>query len=322
MAYARSSRKKSLELITERLPMLIRHYPQEEINTLNIFYEILKNLQADTEEQRKDYYKKIEKFDKTQVRKTAGMGQRDTYLESPFLWAVSTFLYNSRRLLTNAEFHADEFYRYVMQCLKGRNGKMGFLTLIRNKTPLLDMKWEKLQYTLHEIYDPLGEAEIQALTEIYLKVKTNSLDMLNSDKLFQMIKSTVPLRRKKLFKLFGRLESKIGYILNLDIFEISIVIVIFRIENEQTIDAIDHALQLSEGATILSEGYLSRFREWPDYYLLFSTVPQRAINRFTNFFQELEEEGVLQIRSTHTIIGGKNGVVDSLALYKARKGWE
>jgi len=203
MKYSTASDRKFLELVLKHSRDYIQVYPKNEQNYLNEFIEILKKVDTDLEESRKELYKEIHSYVNRYIHS-------NDYLEYSFLWFTIDYFLGASRYLTLPSYYSDTFYSYLIFHL--RNKPFGFFNLIRNQTPLKSKIWEDLQRESLKLPIKLSEEEINLLNIIYMILPSLRLEDFSGHHLSKKIKLATPsIKTRNIYPILTMLDSNLEF---------------------------------------------------------------------------------------------------------------
>ncbi|MFX0124556.1 MAG: hypothetical protein ACFFAE_13070 [Candidatus Hodarchaeota archaeon] len=312
MAYQRKMWKRFMKTILALLPNHISKYPTSNQIILNEFLYVLQHYEVDTQETRKKIFEHFNEFN-DRYRTS------EKLLTQPFLWFVNSYFTNASKLLSVASFHADDFYEYLVRQLRGDSTTKGVFQLIRESTPLADLKWEELQYACNRLSVPLTSEEVQALETIHtLSMETGiiALDQRNiKTNVFNRIKS--PSLSKKFENLLLRLDSRWLLRFNTSAFDLELLFFHFQLDESTSLrDIIDFH---DPSNTTLCNSSVYWVRGFHDMYCGILVVPAKFVERLQRYLQKCHSRAQLVLHELTKINTSQLSV--SFHLYQVSKGW-
>ncbi len=301
-----------METILSQLPSYIKKYPPSDQVILNDFLSSLQLYLVDTQADRNQlntrFKELILKYHKNQE-----------YYDLPFLWFAESYLSNSSRLLSLASFHADDFYRYLVNHLRGYSSTKGVFQLIAEGTSLSDLAWEQLQYTCMKLSIPLTSEELHVLETVLTLCNEDGINALN----FAHIKSTVMNRfksiriSKKLPQLFSKLNAFWSLHFFPPAFDLELLYVHFQLRESSSLkEIIDFQ---NPANTTLDYSFIYKIRDFPNMYYGILVIPTQFLESLLDYLQYCERQGQLILHEVTKIITSRRSI--SLALYQSYKGW-
>ncbi len=203
MKYSNASDRKFLKLVLKHSKDYIKEYPKNEQNYLNEFIEILKKVDTDLEESRKELHKEIHRYINLHI-------DSNDYLEYSFLWFTVDYFLGASRYLTLPSYYSDTFYNYLIFHL--RNKPIGFFNLIRNQTSLKSEIWEDLQRESLKLPVKLSDEEINLLNIIYMILPSLRLEDFSGHHLSKKIKLPIPsIKTRNIYPILTMLDSNLEF---------------------------------------------------------------------------------------------------------------
>lgn len=301
-----------MKTILSQIPVYIARYPPSDQIILNEFISILQFYEVDTQETRRQLFEYFGEF-QTKYR------NNEQLLTQPFLWFVESYFINASKLLSVASYHADEFYEYLVKQLRGYSDTKGVFQLIRDCTPLTDLKWEQLQYACNRLSVPLKSEELHALETIHnlsLETGTNALDQRYiKTNIFNTVKS--PTLPKRLENLFLRLDSRWLLRFYVPAFDLELLFFQFQLNESTSLrEIIDFQNPTN---TTLCNSSVYWIRGFRNMYCGILVVPAKFVDTLQRYFQKCHSKTQLILHELTKINTSRLSV--SLLPYQATKGW-
>ena len=296
-----------------QLPIHINDYPPNEKELLEDFFTVINAYQVDTQTSRANFSLKVENFIKN-YRPT------NIYLQFPFMWFAIQFLENANRLLPTATFFAEEFYEYIVDHFRGISGSRGLFHLIREKTPLNDMEWEKLQYALAKFRTPLNSEQYQIVNLIISTLPKGKIYNLNKELFSEYIRrnSHIKHRRLDLKRFFTLIDARWMLQFNLRSLGTKRAICKFQLEGEITInDFIDFT---DPKKYIIRASQIYQIRKTSNMFIGILIFPEGFDTQLMNHLNKLVEERKILLLEYSIIKESLRAT--SFVHYKENKGWE
>ena len=118
------------EVINKLPPYIAQYKSPDDQKMLMNFLTLLKSCDTNTDFKRSTLLNEIYTFYREQRSKKA-------YIVLPFLWFVVSYFDNAHLLLEVADYHAKDFFEYLMRSLRGSSDVKGVFKLIQKATPLM-----------------------------------------------------------------------------------------------------------------------------------------------------------------------------------------
>ncbi len=311
MAYQRESWKRFIEIVLTKIPTFIEKYPPKSQTILNDFFRVIKYHEKAAFD-RKELSNQFNSFNEKYYRS-------DEYIETAFLWFAIEYLKNAIRLLSIADFHADNFYQYLTTFLKGNSNITGIFHLISKETPLFDLKWEKLQYACSKLQFSLSSEQLHYLKSLYTLVSETEPKFFDPRRLKYSVESLVKSSgtSRNLSNLLTQLEAQWNYWLSPTAFGLSNVYVQFQLEESVSLkEIIDHR---NLNNTTLTNSRIFQIRNSPGLYAGFLVIPTIFTDQLIRYFNICEKGKKLVIKELDTIKNIRFSA--SLNLYQNNRGW-
>jgi hypothetical protein len=135
----------------------------------------------------------------------------EEYLSIPFFWFLDSFYENSEIALKISSFHADLFFDYILNTLKGSSSRYkGMFHLLKEGIPLNDLQWETLQYECSKLRIPLKEYQLEILKFTYGLLEISPVQLLRKGKLRNSLLQSFnrPKLSSELSRFFRLLNAK------------------------------------------------------------------------------------------------------------------
>jgi hypothetical protein len=294
------------------LPTSLQKYSPEEQELITEFLNILQHFEVNTSQKRETLIGLMNSYNDKYYP------NHEKYLSLPFLWFTIDYFNIARRILNAAGFYPARFYKYLVQHFRGDSQVQGIFDLIRTITPLIDLQWEKLQYSCNRFTMPLTDDELQALEAVYSYLSSAGLRALNQRRLKATIANRVkrPKFIRELAQLFTLLNAQWNIRFYPPAFGLERLFFQFQL-NEST--SLTEILDLQNPAnTILGASYVYRIDEFNNY-LGIMWLPTQTIKAMQDYLIQKEKQGFLILNRLAKIFNSQ--VSSSLILYEPRKGW-
>ncbi len=314
MTYRRETWNRFLSTILSQIPPLISQYASHEQDILTPFYNLLTQNKVDTYKQREHFLEQLKIL-------TNEYYNLDRYINTPFLWFSVTFLLNAQRLLIEASFHADTFIQYLVRALRGDDEVLGVFQLLRQKSSINDIKWEKLQYYCNtDLSDPLTEKQLEIIKVLYALVNKTSIQGMNQYYITKEISEKVSVNKKfrGLHHFFSRLDARWGVWMFPLAFELSSVMFMVKVHKSNS-DFNLTAFKLDSNF-VMGMSNVYQLLEEDNIFSGFVYVPKRLLSVLIEYFKENEDSNQIEIIYLEPITSVQAGT--SLALYLPGIGWE
>ncbi len=195
-----TSLRKFIKEVVEQLPKYTKNYSEKDQILLGEFVILLQKCESLADITRSTLSKALEEYN-DDIR------QRKDYLTLTYLWFIADYFDNANMLLNVSDYHAENYYRYLVQFLRKTPNLDGTFQLIRQQTPLNDPKWELLQYACIEP-QILTEEELERIAAVYLLIKKEGLLALNPTRIRSTISNrTLKIAPRRLNRFFNPLRS-------------------------------------------------------------------------------------------------------------------
>ena len=304
--------KRFIQTVIDQLPPYIEEYPADEQQLLNEFLNTLKyyeeaDYQRDQLSNRfSEYYQHHE--------------QTQKYLDTPFLWFAADYFSHANLKLSLAKFDGRTFYEYLTKPLKRTAQCVGLFALIKDKTSLMDLKWENLQVTSTRIIVNLLEEQLIALNSVHKSIDDLGVHSLNSTVLRKRVRketSKFPFMRD-LVDFHRLIESQWTLWFYPPAFDLSRFYINFSLpDNAKISDLIDYNDLRN---TTLCNSRFFYMPESKNEYCGYLTIPSRfnsVLKEIIDFNQEKEN---IIVKKYEEITMER--LATSLTLYDVKKGWK
>jgi hypothetical protein len=304
--------KLMIKTVIDQIVTYIPHYSFTEQQLLQEFLEILGSYdEADYNRSRlfvlfSEYSQKIYRSEE--------------YLQTPFLWFTESFFARAYRILNSTNFRAESFYRYLASHLRKKGKILGVFDLIRDRTPLTDLAWEKLQHSSNALLDPLTKIEIliiQTIQETLKKLGPYSLDQVH---LKNFISRKIPLSKnslKELNSFFNEIEGRWSLIFHSPAFGIEKLFFHITLSNSNSLE--EFLPLASSSNTILTLSDIYRVEGTSNSFLGILYVPSPDLQSLIEYFQRAEIKQRLTINDLSPIEMIHRSI--SLNQYSTDRGW-
>ncbi len=316
----RGSFKRFILTILEKLPSFIAKYPKEDRIFLKDFVNVLQFHEVEKYENRMLFSGRSEAF----IEKY--YFQHERYYELPYLWFAIDYFGIANRILSAEGFHADQFNQYLIRHLRGDSKTQGVFGLVRDTTPLNNLKWEILQYSCNKFTVPLTRDQLLILETVFSLIPKAGLKNLTQ----QRLKSAVANRRKKeqkdrrkkqrksqeVRKLVTLLNAKWKIRLYPSAFGLDRLYFHFQLNETAKISEI---LGFKDPAnTTLNSSVIYRELDFNNYLgILF--LPTKMLKPMEIYLNQCEDQRRIKLVDVTKVLDIQ--ISKSLSLYKAGKGW-
>ena len=314
MVKRHESLKKYIKTILDQLPQYIEAYPPEEQELLKNFLSIVAYYE-EADFQRKKLSQRFEEYNERVIK-------TNQYLNTAFLWFTESYLSTANLLLNISKFHATSFYEYLTKYLRGNPDNPGLFQLVRNKCPLPDLAWEKLQYSSNKLLYPLSNDQFEILIAMYSSITKTGVHALDSRKLKTFILEQVEFPKKvkpsiELNRFFKLIDGRWFLHFYSPAFGLDLLYIQFQLQSPSSLeDIIDFQ---NKKNTVLTQSYIYRARNSSKTYIGRLLVPTLQVNQLENYFHHYEKEGYLTLKEFSRIRTTR--VSTSLTHYKVDFGW-
>ncbi|MFX0087709.1 MAG: hypothetical protein ACFFAU_18810, partial [Candidatus Hodarchaeota archaeon] len=311
VAYQRKSWKRFIDIVLTKTPIFIEKYPLKSQTILKDFFNTIK-YHEEAAFDRKSLSNRFRAFNAKYYRK-------NDYIKTAFLWFAIEYLKNANRLLTIAEFHADDFYHYLTTFLRGNTNTTGIFQLISKVTPLNDLKWEELQYSCTKLQFSLSSEQIYFLKSLYSLVSEPEVTLYDPRRLKYSIESLMKTSSisRKLPALLTEVEDRWNYWLFPAAFGLSTVYIEFQLKKSVSLEEIiDYR---NPENTTLTNSRIYQIRNSPRKYTGLIVIPSLSIDFLIKYLNTSDQNGKMTILELETIIDIHYSA--SLNLYQNERGW-
>ncbi len=242
------------------------------------------------------------------------------YVKLPFLWFARRFFANANLLLGIEGFFAHNYYKYLVENLRGHAKKTGAFNLIRNKVSLKDSKWEQLQYSSIKIIDPLSKEELQIIESIYSSISQIKRKPVNEQLIKTSIKkqSVSNLVYRNLDNLFFLAETHGRHWCYPPAFDLKQYY--FHLELTKFKKFTEIIDFLDPNNTLLTSSYIFHIKNAPSEFSGFLTIPIQYSEMLINLLQYYNQKGKIIIRELSEIANTR--FTTSFSLYRPDLGWK
>ncbi|MFX1538431.1 MAG: hypothetical protein ACFFDI_29925 [Promethearchaeota archaeon] len=310
----RESFKRFVNTIINLLPPHIEKYPEPDQLLIWDFISVVQNYE-EADYQRNKLSKRFKEFN----NKFLGTEQ---LLHTTFLWFALTYFANADRLLNISRFHADSFYKYLVKHLRGSTKIPGVYGLIKDKVPLTDLSWERLQYETNKLLVPLKDDQLQILKTVYPFVMKEGVNALDPRKLKAVIfdQMKFPKRfklNKELSRFFSLIDGQWFYRFHSPAFGLKQIFCQIQLRNSTSLKDIFDFQDPKNTVLGISDIFLDR--NLPNRYIGLLRIPSQNFDQLKTYLQECEHQGGIIIKKLEEIT--TRSYSGSLAYYRANTGW-
>jgi hypothetical protein len=312
VGYRRETWKRFLQTIISQLPTWMAKYSSTEQAYLNEFLTTIQMCEVNTHMARTTltnrFRELIEKY-----------RHSEEYYRLPFLWFVVTYFTRANQLLGIAKFHADVFYEYLVQFLRGDTQIDGVFQLVKKETALDNLAWEQLQYACSKLIVPLTNEELQIFQTIYSSIPELEIQALNQ----RIVKRTIvnevrsPKVSRDLQHFFTMLDAT--WYLRFRMTALGLKIMYFQFQRDKDISLTEIINFQNPNNTTLGASQVYQIRGQPDTYIGAMLIPDQLKTQLQEYLEELKQQGKLIFTEMDEI--KENHVSCSVNLYRAGLGW-
>ena len=242
------------------------------------------------------------------------------YLSTPFYWFLDSFFDNAEITLRTSAFHADTFFDYLLQSLKGSDKTFGLFHLLRQGTPFADLKWEKLQYDCSKLRIPLINYQLEIIHFIYKLLETSPDLLLRKGKLKNLLLQSFnrPKLSSELTKFFGLLNAKWNVWPNYQFFGLELFWVKIKISPKNSIlDLIDFKDKKNQ---ILTTSWIYSVRGTENEYVGVIFLPSSLESKFRSLLKIKTKMDEIIEYDIYKIISNQWSY--SFSQYRSEFGWQ
>jgi hypothetical protein len=305
--------RKFLRIVVGRLPTYITksEYTSNEQLLLEDFRLLLEDCESKAYIDRKSLSKQLYEF-------SLKIRSRPDYNDLSFLWFCADYISNANMLLNVADFHAEDFYQYLVTHLRNSSGLTGVFQLIRDKTPFNDPNWEKVQYAC--VTPPsLNEDELECLKTIQGLVFQKGIESLNPANIRAAIaERTNPRNIKNIVSLLTPLDTYWNLWLLPLAFGIAALIFQFQLNEKTSLQEIIDIHKSENSVLCDSEIFQIRYR--PNTYIGIFYVPDHLSDHLIEYFHHCEQIDLLILQKESVVTDMRFS--SSLTRYQSGKGWK
>ncbi|MFX0141034.1 MAG: hypothetical protein ACFFDN_45770 [Candidatus Hodarchaeota archaeon] len=307
MAYYQNRWKRFMEIVLSQIPSLLIHYSPLEQKFLNEFLNVFQNYEVNTQNKRQTLLNHFDRYTKEYL-------PQKIYFDTPFLWFTVSFLENASQLLSIPEFYLNRFYKYFKQNLRK------FFNFVKERVPLNDVKWEKLQYECNKLSMPLSYEELRVLELTYIHVFEAGRNALYFDRLKQYINTQMMITKNSRFleNLFIRLNAKWYPQFSSSFFGLEQLY--FHLQLSESVTLLDIIDFQNKANTTLCASRIYQIRNFPRMYTGILIIPSKNIQNLIEYLQQKERQGEIFLHYISKISDSR--ITGSLASYEAEKGWQ
>ncbi len=311
--------------ILETLPTYIAKYSTEDQQLLNEFKDLVEICEKEAERFETEPELELESPRIALSKKIDSYLYRwrnnEKYLLTPFLWFVTSFFTYANLVLSVSSFHSDEFFEYLLQYLRGDSKVKGAFQIVRDKTSLSNLVWEKLQYACVRIF-PLSNEEIDVLETITSDIPKLGIDALNQDRLRSLIRnrSNHLDKRARIASFFKLLECRWNLWFNNSSFDVVDICFNIKLKGQTKASHFTDLINIeSPKNTTFASSRIYRVRGEDNTYIGLILVPFQAVTSLMTFLRKLEQQEMI-ILNDLTLVTDQR-LSTSMNLYKMGKGW-
>ncbi|MHA2074128.1 MAG: hypothetical protein ACW97X_05885, partial [Candidatus Hodarchaeales archaeon] len=312
MTYQRESWKRFIDIVLSKTPKFIEKYPPKSQKILNDFFTSVEHHEEaafDRENLSKEFNSFIDKYYRS-----------DDYIKTAFLWFAIEYLKNSNRLLSIAEFHADNFYHYLTTYLRGNSSVKGVFQLLRDEIPLNDLKWEKLQYECSKLQFSLSNEQLYFLSALYSLVSESNTKLLDPRRLKYSIEGEIKNSgvSRTLPSLLSQLEDRWVYWISNSAFDLTNVYVQFSLNKSISLDEIINFRNPMNFT--LTNSHLFQIRDFSNLYSGILVIPTHLVDVLKSYLKNCEKNGKLNLEYLYPLTDIYYSA--SFNIYLNDRGWK
>ncbi|MHA2246624.1 MAG: hypothetical protein ACXADY_16905 [Candidatus Hodarchaeales archaeon] len=320
MVKGRSSFKRFILTILEKMPSFIEKYPKNDRILLTEFLNVLQFHEVEKFENRMLFSRHSEAFIGKYHLK------HKKYYELPFLWFAIDYFNIANRILSAEGFHADQFNQYLVNFLRDESRIQGVFGLVRDTTPLINLKWEILQYSCNKFTVPLIQDQLLILESVFSLIPKAGLknltqqrlktEVVNKRKKVQTGKRKKRMKPRELQRLFTLLDAQWNLRFCLSTLDLGRLYFHLQLSDSNQLPEI---LGYKEtGNTTLTASTVYRERNFNNY-LGILLLPIEMMRPMEIHLKRCEEKRKIKLHEVSKIIDIQ--MSRSLKLYEAGKGW-
>jgi hypothetical protein len=313
MVTRRENIRKYIQVIIEQLPRYFHNYSVNDQKFLTLFLEPIRYYE-EADNNREKLAKRL-RDSQNQLINT------EIYVKHPFSWFAVSFFENAEVALQNSSFHADDFFDYILPILRGTAGEDdGVFQLIRKRTSLDDLKWEKLQYLCSKLRVPLSINQFQIVNSTYELIRLKPWSVLRPRRLRSMLQEQdkIPILSRELPKLFSILNAFWTVWPHYSAFGLKSLFFKCNLASKVNLeDIIDFGDKENH---ILQTSLISSIRNNPNEYMGIIMLPAQQYEAFQDYLQTKLLEGLMKSFQLEEII--ENRWSCSLNKYQTETGWQ
>jgi hypothetical protein len=304
--------KKMIQTIITRLNKIITQYSEKDQIIIKEFLNIV-NYFEEAETNRKQLLEKMN----TYKQKLYGT---DLYLETPFLWFTETYIDMATVTLGTTDFHARSFYEYLVTYLRKNAVSPGVYALIRDKTPLNDPIWSKLQALSYKLIEPLTKDQIQIILRINQLIREKGIYSFDLKEIQSSLYEIFPrysAYKQQLESFFTLLRCQWILLFYSPAFGLDRVFTRFSLPNSNNLNEIINFKSKENSVLGMSDIY--RILNAVSEFIGIFYVPINETKSFSNYLQYMESEEKIKLID----ISGLQSIQRSTSLhsYHSNTGW-
>ncbi len=305
----RETIKRYIRTVIENLPTFIENYNPPDKQILTDFLTVLNHFE-EADYDRLLLSQRFEGFNHKYY-------QSKEYRKLPFLWFAVDYFGNANRILNITDFHAEDFYQYLVTYLRNNPDIVGSFTLIRENTSLGDSQWEKLQYACNQI-PPLKKNELQALQTVYVLIEEKNLGGLNHNLIKTTIADTSSSQfSKKLNSYFASMEALWFFNFYPPAFGLEPFVFHFQLSESTSLPEIINFQDSTNYILCISDVF--RINDFPNTFIGILYVPTPLVHYLHTYLQNFKNQRKVILHELSQLINIRMSA--SFALYRAEKGW-
>lgn len=297
----------------DQIPKYLSPYSLSERKQIVELLDLLRLCESQADMARRKLSKRLETYC-NQLRKGKD------YYSTPFLWLAEIYFDNANLFLRVADFHAFNFYNFLVQIIRGINDLPGIFQLIREGTSLQDLKWEKLQYyVINSFKFPLTEEELITIKELYSYIYSAGIDGFSQKSITNHLKTKGMSERKykDFIELLTLLDAGWNLFFYYPAFGLRYFYARFNVKKPCSLEEIIDFFDTTN--TTLCHSRIYRIGELPNKFMGYLVVPEDKSGQLGKYFNQCERQNKLKLEEFVEIRDIYRSV--SLSYYRACKGW-
>ncbi|MFX1514775.1 MAG: hypothetical protein ACFFC6_00555 [Promethearchaeota archaeon] len=306
--------KKFIVTFVDQVPKYLSPYSLSERKYIIELLDLLRLCESQADIAREELSTRLETYC-TQLK------NGKDYYSTPFLWLTEIYFDNANLFLRVADFHASNFYDFLVQVIRGFADLPGLFQLIREGTSLQDLKWEKLQYhVINSFKFPLTEEELITIKELYSFIYSAGIDGFDQKSIAINLKAKQGMSERKykdFIQLLNLLDALWSFFLYLPAFGLRYYYAHFNLKKLYSLEDIFDFFDATN--TTLCHSRIYRIDKFPNSFMGYLVVPMNKWDKLRNYFHKCERQNKLKLIELTEIRDIYRSI--SLSNYHAGKGW-